>query len=49
MGRKRLPENEKRENVVIRLPKWMILKIKEKGSITKILEELIRKYLKLKK
>lgn len=46
MGRKRLPEDERKEQVNIRLPKWVIDKIKEMGSLQEIIETLIIKTFK---
>lgn len=41
MGRKRLPEQDRREFVGIRLPKWMVDKIREKGKIQEVIESIL--------
>jgi predicted DNA binding CopG/RHH family protein len=46
MGRDRLPEDERKEIITIRLPKWLIEKIKKQGSIQNYIENLLNKYIK---
>jgi hypothetical protein len=46
MGRRPLPDRERREPVTIRLPKWMLEKLKKKGKISRIIEEMVKKSLK---
>lgn len=46
MGRKRLPEDERREFVGIRLPKWLIDRIKEKGKLQTVIEGILLKVFK---
>jgi len=42
-GRKKKPEHLKRELLTIRLPKWMIEQIKNKGEIGYIIESQLGK------
>jgi hypothetical protein len=46
MGRDRKPEKEVKEVVTIRLPRWLIDKIKEHGTLQKYIENLLNKYIK---
>lgn len=49
MGRKKLPKLEKREQVTIRLPMWLIINAKEFNiSISEIAEKSLLKELKLR-
>ena len=38
-GRKKKPDHLRREVIAIRLPRWMIEQLKDKGSVNYILEE----------
>lgn len=42
-GRKKKPDHLRRELVTIRLPKWMILQIKNKGEIGYMIESQLAK------
>lgn len=46
MGRRRLDEKDKKIHVGIRLPKWMVEKIKEKGSVQEVIEKILSKIFK---
>jgi hypothetical protein len=48
LGTKRLPEGERKRNVGLRLPEWMIIQILEKGTMQEVLEALCRKHFKKK-
>jgi hypothetical protein len=42
-GRKKKPDHLRREVIAIRLPRWMIDQLKDKGSVNYILEEHLLK------
>jgi hypothetical protein len=42
-GRKKKPDHLRREVIAIRLPRWMIDQLKDKGSLDYLLEEMILK------
>ena len=42
-GRKKKPDHLRREVIAIRLPRWMIEQLKDKGSLDYLLEEMILK------
>jgi hypothetical protein len=44
MGRKRKPEELKKRNITIRLPMYIILKLKDIENYTSIVENLLIKY-----
>lgn len=46
MPRKRLPEDQRRDPVGIRLPKWMITKIDSLGGRSEVIEKAVHMYLK---
>lgn len=46
MGRKRLPEDEKKVPANISLPRWMLLELDKLGVRSRVVEEILRKYLK---
>lgn len=48
MPRKRLPPDEKKENITFRLPVWMIKSIKLIPGYNVFIEEILTKYIKRK-
>lgn len=46
MPNKRLPEGERKEFVGIRLPKWMVEQLLQKGSLQDVIEGILRKHVK---
>jgi hypothetical protein len=42
-GRKRKPDHLRREVIAIRLPRWMIEQLKDKGSVNYVLESQLLK------
>ncbi|MGG0757743.1 hypothetical protein [Brevibacillus laterosporus] len=49
MARPRLPENEVRDKVPLRLPRWMINRLKEEGGmLSKVIEEIIQNHIDTK-
>ena len=48
VGRKRLPDSERREKITLRLPKATIERIQEQGIITEVIEMAIEEYLRTK-
>jgi hypothetical protein len=46
LGNKRLPEGERKRNVGLRLPEWMISQILEIGTMQEVLEAMCRKKFK---
>lgn len=49
MGRKRLPDSERREKITLRLPRATIERIQEQGTVTEVIEKAIEEYLKTEK
>jgi hypothetical protein len=48
MGRNRLPDDERKERISLRLPKGLIDKIKKMGSIQSIIEKILSDYFRRK-
>lgn len=49
MARPRLPENEVRDKVPLRLPRWMIGRLREEGGmLSKVIEEIIQNHIDTK-
>lgn len=49
MGRRRLPEEERKEFVGIRIPKWLKDRILEDGSLQEVIEKILKNFYKNKK
>lgn len=46
MGRKRIPDDLRKEKLSIALPKWMIIKLREKDNYNQFIYEVLSIYLK---
>jgi hypothetical protein len=48
LGMKRLPEEDRKNKIGIRLPQWMIDQILETGTLQEVIEAILRKHIKKK-
>jgi hypothetical protein len=48
LGNKRLPEEDRKNKIGIRLPQWMIDQIRETGTLQEVIEGILRKHIKKK-
>lgn len=46
MGRKRIPDELRKEKITIALPKWMIDKLKQKDNYNKFIFEVLSVHIK---
>lgn len=46
MGRKPLPEDERKDRITIALPRWMINKLREIDNYNEIIYKILLKYIK---
>jgi len=49
MGRNRLPEDERKDKVPLRLPTWLIERIKADGKVQEVIERILTKHYKKEK
>jgi hypothetical protein len=46
LGTKRIPEEDRKQKIGIRLPQWMIDQIRETGTLQEVIEGILRKHIK---
>ena len=46
MGRKRISDDDRKENITFRLPKWLVIAIKSTPGYNLVVEEILSKFFK---
>jgi hypothetical protein len=49
MGRKRLPEEEQKETIFVRIPNWIKWELEKEGEIRKVILNILKNYVLFKK